>query len=94
MDDIDIFNVSLWSDSTKNQSYPYDKVALQDNKLTDLSKIIPSSNLTCLDLADNDISRIGDSVFQNLQNMKVLILSHNDLEIIHPDAFQVGITFL
>lgn len=90
----DIFSSSYWINSTTNQSFPYESVILEGNQIINLSKMIPASNLTYLNLADNDISGIGDSVFENLQNMRVLILSHNDLEIIHPDAFKVSTTYL
>lgn len=91
---IDLSDVTLWIDVTKNETYPYHAVSLTENTIIDLAKTIPTSELTYLNLANNDINSIGDSVFQNLQNMSVLILSHNDLEIIHPDAFKVRITYL
>lgn len=84
----DIFEDYYWIDSTTNQSYAYSSITLQNNEFGNLSYIFPPSNLTYLNLANNDINRISDSVFQNFQNMKTLILSYNDLEILHPNAFK------
>lgn len=87
---IKIFEAAFWNDSKTHHLYPYDSVTIQDNKINSLNKTFQTSNLTYLNLANNDISGIGEGVFKNLQNMKVLILSYNDLEIIHPDAFKVS----
>lgn len=59
----------------------------------ELNFTFPQSGLTYLNLANNDIYGIRDNVFQNLQSMRVLILSYNDLELLSPDAFKVMLLF-
>ncbi|KAJ8971417.1 hypothetical protein NQ317_018152 [Molorchus minor] len=83
-----IFNDYFWKDQDTNESYAYNSINFQNNKFINLTYIFPPSNLTYLNLANNAIYGIADSVFQNFQNMDTLILSYNDLEIIHPDAFK------
>lgn len=87
-----IFDDYYWKANGTNQSYAYASINFQNNQFGELTYIFPSSNLTYLNLANNDINKIADSVFQNLQNMRTLILSYNDLEILHPDAFKVKST--
>ncbi|XP_050299695.1 toll-like receptor 9 isoform X2 [Anthonomus grandis grandis] len=53
-----------------------------------LNFTFPKSDLVYLNLANNDIYTIKDSVFQNLQKLEVLILSHNDLELMSPNALK------
>lgn len=83
-----IFDDYYWKINGTNESYAYATINFQNNQFGDLTYIFPPSNLTYLNLANNDINKIADSVFQNLQNMETLILSYNDLEILHPDAFK------
>ncbi|CAG9815183.1 unnamed protein product [Phaedon cochleariae] len=82
------FENSSWIENDSNKPYEYTAVSFQNNHFNNLSYVFPRSNLIYFNLAHNDIFRISDSVFRNLQNMVVLILSYNDLEIIHPDAFK------
>lgn len=91
--DKDVKNVltslSAWIDSSEgNQSYPYIEITLTNQNFIELNFTFPASDLTYLNLDNNDIYRITDSVFQNLQKMETLILSNNDLELLSPDAFK------
>lgn len=92
----DIFSLNFWVNTTANKTitYNYRTFSIQNNVLTHLHKDFPSSNLIYLNLANNDISSINQSVFRNLQNMEILILSHNNLDDIDPDAFRVSRVFL
>lgn len=87
----DIFDSNFWQAvvDNKTHSYNYHSFNIQNNVFSNLSKEFPSSNLVYLNLANNNIVSITQSVFRNLQNMKVLILSYNDLDNIDPDAFKV-----
>ncbi|KAJ8929458.1 hypothetical protein NQ314_017838 [Rhamnusium bicolor] len=83
-----IFNDYFWKNNATNESYAYASINFQNNQFINLSYTFPPSELTYLNLANNAIYGIADSVFQNLQNMETLILSYNDLEILHPDALK------
>ncbi|XP_057654464.1 chondroadherin-like [Diorhabda carinulata] len=84
----EIFSDYFWFSNATNTSIAYNSITINYNKFIDFNKVFPTSNLTYLNLANNNIFNISDSIFKNLQNMVVLILSYNDLEIIHPDAFR------
>lgn len=84
-----VTNTSSWINPADNQSYPYLALTLTNQMFIELNFTFPQSGLTYLDLANNDIYGIRDNVFQNLQSMRVLILSYNDLELLSPDAFKV-----
>ncbi|KAG5876561.1 hypothetical protein JTB14_004213 [Gonioctena quinquepunctata] len=83
-----VFEDSFWFNNKTNNSYDYNSINFQNNVFINLTYIFPKSNLTHMNLANNAIYGIADKVFQNLQNMVTLILSYNDLEILHPDAFK------
>ncbi|XP_060534097.1 leucine-rich repeat-containing protein 70-like [Cylas formicarius] len=77
-----------WVDAQTNQSYQYADLTLANQNFIELNFTFPTANLTYLNLAKNDIYRITASAFKNLQQMKTLILSNNDLELLLPDAFK------
>ncbi|XP_066144582.1 leucine-rich repeat neuronal protein 1-like [Euwallacea fornicatus] len=79
---------SSWIDPNTKLLYEYTEVTLTNQNFIKLNFTFPKNNLTYLNLANNDIYSITDSVFQNLQNMRVLILSNNDLELLSVDAFK------
>lgn len=83
-----IYQDYFWKLNATNESVAYNSLAIHYEKLTNMTNVFPPSNLTVLDLANNNIMSIKDSIFKNLQNMKVLILSYNDLDLIHPDTFK------
>ncbi|CAG9861117.1 unnamed protein product [Phyllotreta striolata] len=83
-----IFQDYFWKLNNTNESIAYNSLVINNNNFNNLTELFPKSNLTLLNLAENNIVIIKDSVFRNLQNMVVLILSHNDLETIHPDTFK------
>lgn len=87
---LQIINKNFWMNTTTNVSYAYRSVTFQNNKFIALNFTFPPSSLSYMNLAFNDIYHLGKGVFKNLQNMTTLILSNNDLENIHPDAFEVG----
>ncbi|XP_072381559.1 CD180 antigen-like isoform X1 [Diabrotica undecimpunctata] len=78
----------FWIKNGTNDSIPYNRVVINNEKFINFTYVFPSSQLVYLNLAYNSIFNISDSIFKNLQNMQVLILSYNDLEIIHPDTFK------
>ncbi|VEN40652.1 unnamed protein product [Callosobruchus maculatus] len=85
----DLFSEKNWK-SAKNEAYNYNYTSLsfQNGWLPNLTQTFPSLSLISLDLSYNHINSIGKNVFINLTNMRTLILSHNDLENIDPDAFK------
>ncbi|CAH0549521.1 unnamed protein product [Brassicogethes aeneus] len=78
---------STWLDQD-NKNFAYKKVTVNNGIYVNLSQQFPSSNLEYLNLENNQIAILGNSVFQNLQNMTTLILSHNRINIIDPEAFK------
>lgn len=83
-----LYNNATWFNLSTNQSYGYLELTLTNQNFIELNFTFPKSALTYLNLANNDIYQISDNVFQNLQQMKVLILSNNDLTLLSPDAFK------
>ncbi|XP_063923633.1 leucine-rich repeat neuronal protein 1-like [Zophobas morio] len=81
-----LFQDSFWIDST-NKTYPYKTLLVHNTPILTLDKKFPISNITYLSLANNSIVNISDSIFRNLQDMITLDLSYNNIEQIHPDAF-------
>lgn len=84
-----LFNTSYWINATTNQTYPNRYLAVENSAIITLNQKFPKSDLIVLQLANNSIFNISDNVFCNLQKMEVLILSFNNLEVLHPDAFKV-----
>ncbi|RZC39590.1 leucine-rich repeat neuronal protein 1, partial [Asbolus verrucosus] len=78
---------SYWMDQNNNRSYSYKSLTIHNNPILTLKKQFPPSNIVLLNLANNSIVNISDSIFSNLQNMETLILSYNNIELLHPDAF-------
>lgn len=87
-----IYSLEFWQTKDKNEThnFNYHSFNIQNNVFTNLSQEFPPSNLVYLNLANNRIVSITQSVFKNLQNMVVLVLSYNDLDNIDPDAFKVS----
>ncbi|XP_066252048.1 leucine-rich repeat neuronal protein 1-like [Euwallacea similis] len=81
-------NNSTWFDPDTNRSYAFSEIELTNQNFIELNFTFPNCEITHLNLADNDIYSIKDNVFQNLQNMRVLILSSNDLESLSTDVFK------
>ncbi|KAJ3652392.1 hypothetical protein Zmor_018361 [Zophobas morio] len=81
-----LFQESSWIDST-NKTYPYKTLLVHNMPILTLDKKFPISNVSYLSLANNSIVNISDSIFSNLQDMITLDLSYNNIEQIHPDAF-------
>lgn len=94
--DYDIFAKSFWQIDILNKTYScnYTSLNFQNNHMISLTQEFPPSNLTYLNLAHNEIADISKGIFKNLQNMKTLILSYNDLDNIDPDAFKVIIKLI
>lgn len=84
-----LFQESSWIDST-NKTYPYKTLLVHNMPILTLDKKFPISNVSYLSLANNSIVNISDSIFSNLQDMITLDLSYNNIEQIHPDAFDVN----
>lgn len=85
-----IFDKSSWVDHDDNTTYSYSKITIQNSPILSLNQQFPASNIVYLNLANNSIVNISDDVFQNLQNMQVLDLSYNNIELLHPNAFDVS----
>ncbi|KAL1501242.1 hypothetical protein ABEB36_006604 [Hypothenemus hampei] len=83
-----VTNPTTWINPDTNSSYQYLEITMTNQNFIELNFTFPANDLTYLNLAGNDIYRIKDSVFMNLQKMKVLILSGNDLELLSPHAFK------
>ncbi|XP_063923630.1 leucine-rich repeat neuronal protein 1-like [Zophobas morio] len=81
-----LFQESSWIDST-NKTFPYKALLVHNMPILTLDKKFPISNVSYLSLANNSIVNITDSIFSNLQDMITLDLSYNNIEQIHPDAF-------
>ncbi|ENN73247.1 hypothetical protein HUJ04_000584 [Dendroctonus ponderosae] len=79
---------STWINPATTKPYPYLAITLTNQNFIELNFTFPDSDVTYLNLANNDIYRIRGGVFQDLQSMEVLILSSNDLELLSPDAFR------
>ncbi|EFA05244.1 leucine-rich repeat neuronal protein 1 [Tribolium castaneum] len=82
-----MFDKASWIDAADNKPYSYSKVWIQNSPILTLKEQFPVSNLIELSLANNSIVSISSDVFSNLQNMQMLDLSYNNIEILHPDAF-------
>lgn len=80
---------SSWFDTQNGQIYPLQRVTVQNSPVLNLQQQFPSSEIVYLNLANNSIVNVSDDVFANLQKMEVLILSYNNIELLHPNAFYV-----
>jgi Leucine-rich repeat (LRR) protein len=86
-----VFDESSWTDKNLNKSYPYKSLTVHNSPLLSLDKKFFSSNIVYLDLANNSIVNVSDGIFSNLQDMETLVLSFNNIESLHPNAFEVSI---
>lgn len=59
----------------------------QDNKITQVPPL-PYTNLTILDLSDNQISVLDDNAFSDLENLGVLYLSRNKIRVLKKSYFR------
>ncbi|CAH1380376.1 unnamed protein product [Tenebrio molitor] len=83
-----VFDESSWTDKNLNKSYPYKSLTVHNSPLLSLDKKFFSSNIVYLDLANNSIVNVSDGIFSNLQDMETLVLSFNNIESLHPNAFE------
>lgn len=93
--DIKQYNTLLFENSTEsNKTSNNDDVnsisdlSIKFNDLTVLSNVFRVDNVIRLDLRNNMISELADSVFNRLQKMETLILSQNNIEVLKPDVFK------
>lgn len=80
---------SSWFDTQTGQIYPLKRVTVQNSPVLSLQQPFPQSDIVYLNLANNSIVNISDNIFSNLQKMEVLILSYNNINLLHPNAFYV-----
>jgi len=83
-----LFDTYYWINKDNNESYSYDQLSIQNTPILTLDKQFPASSIKMLNLAKNSIVNISDNIFSNLQSMEILVLSFNNIELLHPDAFK------
>ncbi|XP_044764370.1 leucine-rich repeat neuronal protein 2-like isoform X2 [Coccinella septempunctata] len=78
----------IFANGTQGDLLSVSDLTIRYNELNTLADGFATENVVRLDLSFNKISHVKNNVFSRLQKLETLVLSHNNVENLHPNAFQ------